>query len=319
MRTTVCLVNWRSAGHTVNLLRMLPLAEHTDMRVVIVENGSGDGSADVIRAALLTDPPLDASVRLIEHPTNDGFTSGLNIAVEHALRDSDVQALWILNPDSRPTPGTFEELRDVLAESRAGVVSARMQYGQQLWVGDRQFPRAFWARPKDYRFPQPAGVRWWSSERYEAGCALFDADIVRELIRRDGYFQDASLFLYWDEYECSRRLARDGVSIAIAGRTLVHHGKGWIEGSPPNARVRQYYVARNAILVTRREVRGARFWGMFAARILRDFAWFAREAVHRQEPHPRSYLLGTFDGLRGRSGRWQRHTDQHRRAQDDPL
>ena len=309
MRTTVVLVNWRTAAHTLNLLRMLPLVETPSMRVVIVENASGDGSAAAIRAELEADTELAARVELIESPVNYGFTSGLNIAVERALRDPEVEALWLLNPDSRPGPGTFEELAAVLRESNAGVVSARMRFGKQLWIGDRKFPRAFWARPKDYRFPQPAGRRWWPSERFEAGCALFDAGVVRELIDGDGYFMAEELFLYWDEYECSRRLARHGVSVVIAGDTLVHHGKGWIEGSPPNARVRQYYVARNAILVTRREVRGAKFWAMCAVRVARDFAWLAREAVYRQEPHPRSYLLGTIDGLRGRSGRWVRHKD----------
>ena len=309
MRTTVVLVNWRTAEHTLNLLRMLPLAANTDMRVVIVENGSRDGSADVIRAALCADPGLAVAVELVEQPTNDGFTSGLNVGVERALRDSAVEALWLLNPDSRPGPDTFEELKAVLHDSGAGVVSARMQFGKQLWVGDRKFPRAFWARPRDYRFPEPRHRRWWPSERFESGCALFDVNAVRELIRRDGYFLDEGLFLYWDEYECSRRLARDGVSIVIARNTLVHHGKGWIEGSARNARVRQYYVARNAILVTRREVRGLKFWAMLAVRLSRDFAWFAREALHRQGPHPRSYILGTIDGLRGSSGRWSQHSE----------
>ena len=172
--------------------------------VVASENGSNDDSANVIHAALAEDANLAASVELIERRMNDGFTAGLNVAVEHAVRDPDVEALWLLNPDSRPGPGTFGELAAVLRESNASVVSARMQFGKQLWIGDRKFPRAFWARPKDYRFPQPAGRRWWPSERFEAGCALFDGTVVRDLIRRDGYFVDPELFLYWDEYECSR-------------------------------------------------------------------------------------------------------------------
>ena len=308
-RTVAIIVNFRTPALTLELLRSLPFESVPGLSAIVVENGSGDGSAEQLRAGLESDTALARAVRVIESAENLGFTGGVNLGAAAALEDEGVEALWLLNPDTTIPAGTFEELSGVLRESGAAAVSPTFGAGERSWYGEHHFPRAFWARPSDYFRPTGAPARWWPSERYQGACALFDAAAVRELVHRDGHFLDPGFFMYWDEWECSLRLARRGGEFAIAGMANIEHVGGSTLGQDAVAGMRQFYSARNAVLVVRRNVSWWRFPALLSVRVARDLIWLAN--MRRQGRHPNfgSYLSGTFAGLRGRTRRWEQHPE----------
>ena len=115
--------------------------------------------------------------------------------------------------------------------------------------------------------------------------------------------------MYWDEWECSLRLARDGTIFAIAGNANIEHQGGSTLGKDSSARMRQYYTARNAVAVVRKNVSWWRYPPLLLIRIIRDLLWFARMRRHGHHPNLGTYLRATFDGLRGTSGRWEHHPE----------
>ncbi len=90
MRLSVCIVNWNTRDFLreclTALLRFPPSG--SEMEVLVVDNASGDGSAEMVAAEF-------AAVILIASAANLGYAEGNNLALECATGD----ALLLLNPD----------------------------------------------------------------------------------------------------------------------------------------------------------------------------------------------------------------------------
>ena len=136
-RLGVVLLNWRGAPDTIECLEAL-LRSSIPLRVIVVDNASGDGSMEAIEAwargdtparpvagtlARLTDPPLPkplawsrltaaeslvggnpARLTLIDSGGNLGFAGGNNVGLRHLLLDPGIDHAWLLNNDTVPEP-----------------------------------------------------------------------------------------------------------------------------------------------------------------------------------------------------------------------
>src|SRR6476646_10133325 len=103
----VVVLNWNAAELTARCLRsVLATRHHPDrLEVVVVDNGSIDGSLDLLRREF----PV---VRIIENGSNLGFAEGCN----RALRDlDDVEFVAMVHHDAVVEPGSLAPLLDVRA------------------------------------------------------------------------------------------------------------------------------------------------------------------------------------------------------------
>lgn len=133
-RLGIVFVNWQRAADTIECLESVLRAE-LPLSVVVVDNGSGDGSAEVIaewaaghRPAQAASPamshfsappvkkprrvrrlsaaeaatavPDDADVTVIEAATNLGFAGGNNLGMAFLLRAPAIDYIWLLNNDT---------------------------------------------------------------------------------------------------------------------------------------------------------------------------------------------------------------------------
>lgn len=89
--------------------------------IIIIDNGSTDGSADFIKKEILPNYP---SVRMIQEK-NRGFGAGHN----RGVRESSGKFILIANPDLVIIDGALQELRRFLNEdSRRGIVAPKLIY-----------------------------------------------------------------------------------------------------------------------------------------------------------------------------------------------
>lgn len=109
------IVTYNSREHIDALLDSLPAAfGDIAHAVVVVDNGSVDGTADVAERR-----PEVTVVR----STNTGFASGINTGVRHAVVDATI---LVLNPDATMAPGSVSAMMDVLQRTGVGIVAPRM-------------------------------------------------------------------------------------------------------------------------------------------------------------------------------------------------
>ncbi len=101
------------------------------MSVTVVDSGSPDSTPDMVEREF-------PAVRLIRE-ANIGFSAANNLA----LRDSEAEAVLLLNPDTEVYAGTLEAvLRRLWSEERIGIVGAKLvtESGELDHACKRSFP-----------------------------------------------------------------------------------------------------------------------------------------------------------------------------------
>jgi GT2 family glycosyltransferase len=146
MNVLIVIVNFRSAGLAIDCLRSLEpeVAAMPGAHAVVVENGSGDDSADRLAAAI-AENGWGSWAELAIAPRNGGFAAGNNVAIAPALASpSPPDLVWLLNPDTVVRPGALGALVEFL-EGRpdVGLAGSRLEHPDASPQGSA------------YRFPAP--------------------------------------------------------------------------------------------------------------------------------------------------------------------
>jgi len=96
----IVTINWDLKDITLECLQSLFAAGASPEQVILVDNGSQDGSVDAIRAI------YDDRIHLILNPDNYGYVNALNQGIQQALQ---VGAEWmfVLNNDTIVAPDFF--------------------------------------------------------------------------------------------------------------------------------------------------------------------------------------------------------------------
>lgn len=212
------IVNYRTAGLVVDCLRTLApeVAAEPGLRVLVVDNASGDDSVGVIAAAIREQGWAWAEVRELDR--NGGFAYGNNTAVRLLLAGPNPpEYVWLLNPDTLVRPGAATALIDFLeAHPGVGIAGGRLEHpdGTPQTAAFR-FPSltsefedtvrlGFVSRLLEpFRVPMP--IR---SEPHPADWVNGASMIVRREVWQTVGPMDEGFFLYFEETDFCRR-ARD--------------------------------------------------------------------------------------------------------------
>ena len=238
---SVVVVNHRGAEDTLTCLRAL--AAELDypadrLEVLCVDNASGDGSAQRIRAEL---PRSAVPVELVEAPENLGFAGGCNLAARQARG----QVLAFLNNDARPDRAWVRAAVAVLrAEPTVGAVASKVLD----WDGERvDFTDAglTWfgmgykrhaGQPDDGGHDAPRDVL------FGTGSALF---VRAELFAAVGGF-DPRFFMFYEDVDLGWRLNLRGWRVRYEPRSLAFHRHHASMAEVAGAR-ETYLLERNAL------------------------------------------------------------------------
>ncbi len=128
--SVACIVlNYNGLELTRDSVTSLAAMDYPEFRVVVVDNGSTDGSHEAIRAEF----PEVVALRVEE---NRGIAHGLNLGIRWAL-DEGFDYLLLLNNDIEADPGMLDELvRVAEADPKIGAVGPKTYYWadrQRLW------------------------------------------------------------------------------------------------------------------------------------------------------------------------------------------
>ena len=227
---SIIVINWNTRDMTLACLRSLYAQTHrTDFEVLLVDNGSHDGSA----AAIAEEFPL---VRLLAETTNHGFAVANNLAIEQARG----RRLLLLNSDTVVLDGAVDRLL-AFAESRP---AARIWGGRTLFADLSLNYTSCWQRQtlwsvvcfafglarlfRASNFFNPEGLTAWKRDTVRevdivTGCfLLIDADLWRQL----GGF-DPVFFMYGEEADlCARARAVGARPVITPDAAIIHYGGG---------------------------------------------------------------------------------------------
>ena len=292
LRVFVVVANWNGGEENLECLASLRAQGLPEERIVFVDNGSVDGSRELVRAR-------HPRLVLLENRTNLGFGEAANQGAREALaRGAD--ALFFVNNDVVLPEGTLAKLLVALeAHPERGIVGPRVLYRDRpdlVWCAGgmltwRQNLSTLLGHKKD------DGERWRAVRRvdYVAGCALL---VRREVLDKVGLF-DASYFAYMEDVDFCLRAKDAGFEVFLAGDAAAHHASSSATGGGYNPR-RKYMMGVNSIWFLKHHA-GATEWARFVVFDVSTLPvlWFLG-LFQGTSNAVLAKALGIFDGLRGK-------------------
>jgi GT2 family glycosyltransferase len=291
---SIVIVNWNGRHLLVRCLPRVLAQEWTNAEVVVVDNGSTDGSADWVEAHF-------PAVHVLRNACNLGFAGGNNAAIH------DTQGAYVatLNNDADPDPEWLSSL--VAAMELApdvGMCASKMLRADEPSTIDAcgiEVDRAgiAWNRYSDER------ERLDETAPYEvfgpcAGAALYRRAMLREV----GAF-DEDYFAYYEDVDLAWRAQRAGWRcLYVPGARVMHqHSSTGREGSP----FKGYHVGRNKVWTLIKNYPWPDWLRALPAIVAYDVAGWAY-ALAYGDPHP---LRGRIAALR----QWGRFAQKRRTIQ----
>jgi GT2 family glycosyltransferase/glycosyltransferase involved in cell wall biosynthesis len=235
-RVSIVIVNYRSADHTLAAIRGIRALDwpRSQVEVIVVDNASGDGSCDVLRAGA-------PEVVLVESTSNTGFAGGCNLGVAHATGDY----VAFLNPDARPDRAWLSAAIEVLEGDRTiGCVASkvldwegeRIDYASVGMSFDGQGYKLDAGEVDTGAHDQPTDVL------FPTGSAMV---MPTELFRRVGGF-DERFFMFFEDVDLGWRLWLLGFRVRYVPTSLTFH-RHHVTMERLGSYFESYLLARNAI------------------------------------------------------------------------
>jgi N-acetylglucosaminyl-diphospho-decaprenol L-rhamnosyltransferase len=207
---SVVIVAYESAAELTRTLPALWGELQAGDELIVVDNGSTDGSAAVVSE-------LAPAARLLEPGENLGFAGACNAAAEVAAGD----LLVILNPDAMPLPGWGEAIRLPVADGRGwGAWMALVACEGATRVNTSGNPVHFTGLAWAGGHGSPLGDDLEPREVPAASGACLALALARW---RDVGGFPPEFFLYHEDIDLSMRLRLFGGRVGLEPRAVVDH------------------------------------------------------------------------------------------------
>lgn len=228
-RVAVVIVNYRTAELCCDALASLAGEIDPERDVaVVVDNASGDGSAERIEA-WIAERGASRWARLLRAPANRGFAAGNNLAIRSVVADFYL----LLNSDAQLRPGALGALlAAAAARPDAGLLGPRIEDtagiaqmstfvdhspASELIRAANTGPLSRLLRRWDVAQAEPAAEPDWLS---------FACVMIRRAVVETAGLLDEGYFLYYEDCDYCRRARRAGWKhVFVPAARAVHlHG-----------------------------------------------------------------------------------------------
>ncbi len=299
---TSIVLNWNQRALTLACLDSLaamdvpPGVHH---RVVVVDNGSTDGSADAVRAA-------HPDVAVVALPMNRGFAAGANVGVRRALDDGAAWTL-VVNNDTLADRRLLCELYAgaAVAELAPAAVPGRPARRGPLGLAA---PTVFYHDPPGVVWPSAGFRRRWTlaardttarppaQQPYDIdwanGCCVL---VRRALWERIGLF-DERYGVYYEDHDLCLRARAAGFRLAHVPSARIMHRVAASTG--PGSAAQAFLLARSSVPYYLAHGRGAHRAFLVAYRLVSLALTLVRSAAAGRPDRGLAYARGLAAGWR---------------------
>ncbi len=250
----IVIVNYRTPALTLDCLASLEPQIEPSMRVVVVDNASGDDSADHIERGI-SERGWSAWAQLIRSPANGGFAFGNNIGI----RAVSAESYLLLNSDTVVRPGALAGLLDAARQRPdAGII------GPGLLDAEGDFDQSHFrqpAPPSEFIRSANTGVIGRLLSRFdpilprtdhptEVDWLGFACVLVRARVIEQVGLLDEGYFMYFEDIDYCCRVRAAGWKVLYWPEPKVVHIQGASSkvsssGDRERRAPRYYYEARS--------------------------------------------------------------------------
>lgn len=294
MPEPICVIvtNWNQVAHTLACLETIVAQDYDDVSILVVDNGSTDGTVAQVSVAY---PQVD----ILALAENLGPTGGYNSGFRRAL-DKGFNLIFLLNNDTLLAPNCISELvKDSQSSEDIGLVMPKIYYADEpnlIWsVGG-------WENKWNYEVRRP-GEKQLDEGQWEEAIDIDDAPfcavlLTRRLLETIG-LPDDSFFLYYEDRDFCRRAQEEGFRLRLAPKATMWHKVSVSSGGSGSPQER-YWMARSGVQFFKKNVGMRSRWFIVVpwrgASALRTTFRLARQGKFDSI---KAYWMGLWHGIRG--------------------
>ena len=280
----ISILNWNGWQDTLDCLESVRRLQYPNYLVVVADNGSGDNSAerikawagenlgpghvlgDYTRATALqggeeqTEQALEqvsspARLVLIRNDENLGFAGGNNVTLHYALtRKRPADFVFLLNNDAVVTQSCLARLVATIQKAKAGIAEAAI-FNEGALVPARPWVPPRWQILLERLFGNKMGPFLAEDNFQEVIAArgaamLIRAELLRALFSATGEYLPGRFFMYLEDVGISIRARRLGYHCIRASDAEVLHKGARSAGGKYNC-LEYYYGHRNGLLLSK--------------------------------------------------------------------
>jgi GT2 family glycosyltransferase len=245
----IVVLNWNSWRDTLECLGSLERLDYPNYRVLVVDNGSTDGSEERIRES-------HPDIELIQTGENLGYAGGNNAGMRYVLCQG-AEYILLVNPDVVLEPQTLSRMvrtaqSHPLVATLSPVIHSKDK-SDDIWFGGS---RIEWTDGEILHETTQPRTQTFHPSAWAAGCCLL---LTSESLRTVGLF-DEGYFLYFEETDLCQRMIDSGYLVGVCPDASAYHREcsSVKRGSPKHV----YYLTRNWLhfFVRYAHKRGAARW-----------------------------------------------------------
>lgn len=292
-RVVASVLNWNNFSDTAKCIRSLERIDNEHFDIIIVDNGSTDGSVEQLAEEF-------PDYKLIRNSINRGFSGGHNKTIRYAIKN-DIDYIWILNNDIFVTETCLETLLNRITEHEdIGIITPHILENGQTWFKhgwvNRQTANSYAGELAKYLKQdscENSGLIY--NDYVPFCCTLFPTDVFKDI-----GLLSTSYFMYSEDVEFCSRAIKAGYEVVTDTTVSVEHKPSSSSGGAHNPLL-NYYLARNRwILSQELECTKYRFIPSY-------IMWFVMRSLlsvlNRKRNGLYALYQGLFDGLLGKRGK----------------
>lgn len=281
-RVAVVVPNWNGADSLGDCLDSL-LAQSLKARVIVVDNGSVDGSLKLLERY--------SDIEVILHDRNLGFAGGVNAGFRRAIEDG-VKYAATLNNDAVADKDWLRQLVAALDKNpKAGIATAKILTADGKKIDSTGDYLTVWG------LPYPRGRGESGLDKYDSEVDVFGASGGASLYRvkmleEIGLFDEA-FFAYYEDVDLSFRAQLAGWKVRYVPSAVVYHQIGATSGKLKGFTA--YQTMKNQPLVLYKNLPG-RYWRTVGWRFTVAHTLFFLRAIARGQGWPalKGDMKGTY-------------------------
>jgi GT2 family glycosyltransferase len=248
MLLSVVVVNWNSLADLRDCLSSLRAQTQPELEVIVVDNGSADGSPEMVAREF-------PEVRLLRETENWGFAEACNRGIAAS------SGAWVamLNNDTVAEPDWAKALVDAaqVAPSECGMLQSLLLYqSRRDTINSTGIELTGSAGGRDRLEGKPRSAAQAAADIFcpTAGAAAYRRTML-EAVRISGGYFDRSYFMYYEDMDLGWRARLAGFTAQyVPGSVVYHrwhgsserHGRSWLLATAGVNRLRTIF--KNASL-----------------------------------------------------------------------
>lgn len=216
---SIIIVNWNGIEHLKKCLPSLTGQSYKKIEIILVDNGSRDGSVDFVKKYF-------PKIKIIKNKKNLGFAEGNNIGYKYC----NGEFILFLNNDTKVTPDFLIKLLKPLKNNPTiGGVQSKI-----LFMDDPKRLDAVGSFLTNTGFLYHLGVYKIDSPKFnkeidifsaKGACMCFKRQVLEE-VAINGDILDSRFFAYFEETDLCHRVWLLGYRIVYVPSSVIYHKYG---------------------------------------------------------------------------------------------